>query len=250
MPGMWFKACYSGLGKHKGGRAFPWMLRRFLCVFFLLFFSNNALACSPAPNPMYDHSGYATWCQCIGGEIYTAPYGGPACRISGVAPPPRIIFQTDSSPEISAETEAFLHAYNLAQGDKEDAAIAAYRKAIKFNNKYAAAYNNLGLIYKGRGRYQKAIDLYRQAIKYAEEDIDWERARGNMRVALLEQGYCYSKGRKTAKAKASFQSVLAMYPGDAEARQGLNRVHAKETNSELPQYLEEHGQCPTKVEGK
>jgi len=257
MPGRWFNASRAGLAEPAGIHVFSWvfLLSLIFCFPATLFAggsisSSSALACGSAPDPMYDHPAYAAWCQCIGGEIYTASYGGPACRISGVVPPPRIIFQTDGSPEFSADTEAFLHAYNLEQGGKENAAIDAYRKAIKFNNKYAAAYNNLGLIYKGRGRYQKAIELYHKAIKYAEEDMPRERARGNLRAVLLEQGYCYSKENKTAKAKASFQSVLAMYPGDAEAWKGLKRIHAKETNSKLPRNPEEHDQCPTKVEGK
>jgi len=209
----------------------------------------TVLVCGTAPDPMHDYSGYATWCQCIGGEIYIVSYGAPACRMSGRFPPPHIIFQTDGAPKLSAEKEVFLHAYNLEQGGRDNAAIKTYREAIKYNNRYAAAYNNLGLIYKGHGEYQRAIGLYRKAIKYAEEDINRERARGNLRAVLLEQGYCYWKEKNLNKAKSSFQSVRSIYPGDTEATLGLTWIHAKEANSELPQYPKEHHQCPAGLSG-
>jgi tetratricopeptide (TPR) repeat protein len=224
-------------------------IKLFFWIVWLAIFSSNALACGSVPDPEYDHSGYTNWCKCIGGEIYTASYGGPACRISGADPPLLMIHSNDPSINSdSPSTQAFLRAYDLHEVGEENAAIAAYRKAIKFNYKYAAAYNNLGLIYKDWGQYQRAIGLYRKAIKYAENSEVRARARGNLRAVLLEQSYCYSRESKPAKAEAGFQSVLAIYSGDAEATLGLKRIHAKDADGELPRYPKKHYQCPTKSE--
>ena len=48
-----------------------------------------------------------------------------------------------------------------------DEAIKEYEKAIKYDNTYDIAYNNLGVIYlDDLGKVQKAIELFEEARKY------------------------------------------------------------------------------------
>jgi tetratricopeptide (TPR) repeat protein len=48
---------------------------------------------------------------------------------------------------------------------KYQKAINAYKEAIKIKPDYHKAYDNMGVAYNGLGKYQKAIDAYKEAIK-------------------------------------------------------------------------------------
>jgi tetratricopeptide (TPR) repeat protein len=46
---------------------------------------------------------------------------------------------------------------------KYQKAINAYKEAIKIKPDYHEAYYNMGVAYNGLGKYQKAIDAYKEA---------------------------------------------------------------------------------------
>ena len=46
-----------------------------------------------------------------------------------------------------------------------DAAIEAYKNAIKIKPNVADAYSNIGVALKKKGRFSEAIDFYQKAIK-------------------------------------------------------------------------------------
>ena len=53
------------------------------------------------------------------------------------------------------------------------------------NDTYARAWSNLGLIYSNNGDYQKAIECYNSAIKYAPNDAIYHN---NMAIAYFRLG--------------------------------------------------------------
>jgi tetratricopeptide (TPR) repeat protein len=44
--------------------------------------------------------------------------------------------------------------------------INAYKEAIKIKPDYHEAYDNMGVAYNGLGKYQKAIDAYKEAYSF------------------------------------------------------------------------------------
>lgn len=73
----------------------------------------------------------------------------------------------------------------LAALDRNDEAIAAYRRTLALKPQHAIAWNNMGLALTAINRIEEAIGAYREAIARAAE---FGQAHWNLALALLAQG--------------------------------------------------------------
>ena len=73
----------------------------------------------------------------------------------------------------------------LAQADRDQSAVKAYRKAIELNNDYAQAYSNLGNCLQKQNNYAESIEYYTTAIKLNPE---YAEAHNNLASALYQLG--------------------------------------------------------------
>jgi tetratricopeptide (TPR) repeat protein len=88
-----------------------------------------------------------------------------------------------------------------------DKAIAAYREAIRMNPDYFGAHCNLGLALQGKGDLDGAIAAYRDAIRINPECAD---AYGALGSALQANG-------DNTGAKSSFETLLRLGPDHPNA---------------------------------
>ena len=95
-----------------------------------------------------------------------------------------------------------------------DAAVAAYRVAIRVRPDYAAAYTNRGFALSRLERWDEARLAYEQAVRLAPEDVD---ARYNLGVALATLD-------RPEDALREFRQVLRRAPMDADAHYNMGRT--------------------------
>ncbi|MGD0786228.1 MAG: tetratricopeptide repeat protein, partial [Sedimentisphaerales bacterium] len=98
-----------------------------------------------------------------------------------------------------------------------DEAIEYYKQAIKTEPGYAAAYNNLGVAYSSIGRYKDAIDTFKQTI---EIRTDYAEAYYNL-------GFAYDKFGLAANAIDTYKQTVKIKPDYAEAYNNLGVAYAK-----------------------
>ncbi len=98
----------------------------------------------------------------------------------------------------------------LGRGRYEEAADR-FREAIGANDGYWIAHNNLGLAFVSMGRYEEAAARFREAM---EINPDYQRAYGNLGVVRLRQ-------RRLTEAVAHLTDAVRLDPGDADARFNL-----------------------------
>lgn len=183
--------------------------------------SSTAWACS-YKDPYADPSGYASWCSCVGGTLYRDSGNNPACKRGGSTPPP---------PPPDPADVAFRQADALQQAGDLAGAERYYLQTLAYNNRYAAAYNNLANIYRKWERYEKAVDHYVKAIQYATTNSDREAYRKNLRLLYLDRGAFYLNRKDYRAAESWFRSVLGMFPGDTDALSGLDKIRERQANS-------------------
>jgi tetratricopeptide (TPR) repeat protein len=101
------------------------------------------------------------------------------------------------------------------QGRREEA-IAAFQKAIALDEKYAAPWNNLGNVYRKQGRYEEAIAAYQQAIALDEKyATPWNGL-----------GAVYADLGRREEAIAAYQQAIALDEKDAAPWNDLGAVYA------------------------
>jgi len=193
---------------------FPVVIKATLLALVFLMAPSTAWACT-YQDPYSDPSGYAQWCSCKGGKLYRDSGNNPACDVSGGVTP---------QPPPDPANQAFQRAYAMGKAGDLEGAAQHYLEAIRYNNRYAAAHNNLAIIYKKWKQYQKALDHYVMAIKYAQTASERELHRGNLRSLYIEMGYVYLSEKNFSMAESYFRSILGMYPGDADAIKGLDLI--------------------------
>jgi tetratricopeptide (TPR) repeat protein len=127
---------------------------------------------------------------------------------------------------------------------------AYYRKALEIDPEYADVHNNLGTIYANRGEYDRAIDHFAKAVRFAEKHRQavCAEAYNNLGAALAARGQtneamkCYEKALQRdpefagvycnigvasaargqiAEAIRYYQKALALNPAYAEAEYDL-----------------------------
>ncbi len=97
-----------------------------------------------------------------------------------------------SKPAIAPAKTAqdfFKSANAAAEAGNHDLAIAAYTEAIRLKPDYAAAYNNRGVAWEGRGDYERAVKDYDQVIRQRPRTISrkpcWRWPMKNPRASNL-----------------------------------------------------------------
>ena len=96
----------------------------------------------------------------------------------------------------------------------QEAAMAAYRKAIACDPKFAPAYVNLAQILVARGEVAAALDLVDEAELHAPKDLPLLITKGQVLEAMGEYG----------NAVAVFDRAVLLYPQDGDALISLARA--------------------------
>ncbi len=121
------------------------------------------------------------------------------------------------------------HAYvNLGRWQE---AIDAYKQAIRIKPDYAKAYSNyynLGVAYVNLGRYQEAIDAYKQTIKIKP---DYAAAHNNLGNAYFNLG-------RWPEAIDAYKQAIKIEPDLAEAHYNLGKAYLTigDKNSALAEF--------------
>jgi tetratricopeptide (TPR) repeat protein len=111
---------------------------------------------------------------------------------------------------------------------KYEEAIESYKQAIKLNPDDAYAHTRLGVAYYKSGKYQEAIKSYKRAIRL---DPDDKSAHYNLGIAYFESGM-------NKEAIESFKQAIKINPDDARAHflLGATCLILNDKGSALEQY--------------
>jgi serine/threonine protein kinase/tetratricopeptide (TPR) repeat protein len=131
----------------------------------------------------------------------------------------------DVDKDVGKITSASPDAYKLyAQGrvyhmDKDyKSSIALMEKAVAIDPGFAMAYRSLSAAYSNMGFRAKADDCIRKALSLADRISDRERW-------LVEGSFYYRSEKTYDRAIEAFNKVLALYPNDPTANNGLGLVY-------------------------
>ena len=105
--------------------------------------------------------------------------------------------------------------FNLAiknhQKGRTDIAQELYNKVLKINPNHSPTLNNLGIIFKNLGEYQKAKNCYEKAIELDPLNKKYMVTYGNILLFLgdILKGYEYiTKGEGVIKFTPSYYKVI------------------------------------------
>jgi tetratricopeptide (TPR) repeat protein len=89
----------------------------------------------------------------------------------------------------------------FARLNQPEAAISAYREAIRRNSKYALAYNGIGVVYASQSRWEDAIAEYKKALEI----------NPNYGEALVNYGQALWQINQKEQARASLEKALSIF---------------------------------------
>ncbi len=113
-----------------------------------------------------------------------------------------------SAPIVAGQTnlnsveQAFMHATQLHEAGKLEAAISAYQAILVNHPKRADVRSNLGAAFSGLGRYEEAIDQYRQALALDHRNL----------TILFNLALAYYKAASFTEAARELDRFLAAVP--------------------------------------
>ncbi len=116
-------------------------------------------------------------------------------------------------PVILAEVNNFIGYVLTQKGETEDA-INHFNIALQYNKDFALAYYNLGKIESERGNYNKAVKLYKDAIKRDKYHVP----------SLTEAGFAYLNLKKAKQAEKFFLKAVDYDENEYWAYLGLSEV--------------------------
>jgi tetratricopeptide (TPR) repeat protein len=157
--------------------------------------------------------------------VVTTGYSGEVrnSSLTSLAISVKLIKDKISSKSITAIKESGLEDYmNTAmywntlgstyyKSGKYEEAIESYKQAIRIDPDYAMAHYNLGLAYVESGKYKEAIESYKQALR-----IDPDSA-----IAHYNLGVAYGESGKYKEAIESYKQVVRIDPDYADAHCNL-----------------------------
>ncbi len=88
------------------------------------------------------------------------------------------------------------------QAERLQDAAAAFRKAVSLNPRFTDALYNLGVVCQRLGRFEEAVSWYRKAV---EQEPRFHEAQTNLGVVLQEQGLM-------SEALEAYEKALAIHP--------------------------------------
>jgi tetratricopeptide (TPR) repeat protein len=128
-----------------------------------------------------------------------------------------------------------LIAYDLgvthAKRGENDNAIAAFNKAVKLDNDFPEALNNLGVALTELGKYDEAIASYEKALS---KRPDYAAALYNLADALLEK-------KRFDEAIKNYQKALKLEPKDPDILFNLGVAYHK--NNQFPEAIESYNKA-------
>ena len=110
----------------------------------------------------------------------------------------------------------------LLQQGRFTASIDCYLRALEMNPNFVEALNNLGLAYKGLGKWQESEACLLRAIRLRPQNATAFNSLGNLYVA----------GNRNAEAEDCFRKALEIHPDFAEACNNLGNVLAHRSDFE------------------
>lgn len=104
---------------------------------------------------------------------------------------------------------------DLYKQGRYEKAIEAFKQAIRLNPDDADVYHVLGLVYAGLGRWQEAIESYKQAIRLNPDDVE---AHNNLGMAYFNLG-------RYQEAIEAFKQVIRLKPDHGNAHNNLGAAY-------------------------
>ena len=101
----------------------------------------------------------------------------------------------------------------LQEGNVESA-IEKFKKAVEIDDKFAFAWDNLGISYRKMKDYDKAIEAYKKSLEIYEEG----------RLPLLNIAITYNLNEQYDEAISSYERFISIYSGDPEGYYGLGLI--------------------------
>jgi Flp pilus assembly protein TadD len=105
----------------------------------------------------------------------------------------------------------------LADQEKWPEAIETFKRAVRADPRYAAAYGGLGDAYLNSGNWEAALVAYKEAVRIAPSDP----------VAQYNLGYCYNTMGRHGEAFAPLVKATILDPGFAEAFYGIGYAYLR-----------------------
>ncbi len=131
--------------------------------------------------------------------------------VSGCVTAVPIKHDYNSNKVIKDEHYYFELGRDFVESGKYQEAINAYKQAIKIKPDYAEAQNNLGLVYGKLGSYQEAINTFNHTIRIKPDYAD----------AHLNLGYALGKVANYLEAKDAYILAIRIKPDYADAHLNL-----------------------------
>lgn len=103
------------------------------------------------------------------------------------------------------------------QSNQPAKAIDAYMQAVRINQKFAEAWNNLGSVYMVSSQPAKAIDAYMQAV----------RANPNLAASWSNMGIPYADLGQFTKAIEAYRQAVRINPEDVDAWYNMGVVYGE-----------------------
>lgn len=104
---------------------------------------------------------------------------------------------------------------DLYKQGRYEKAIEAFKQAIRLNPDDADVYHVLGLVYAGLGRWQEAMESYKQALRLNPDDAE---AHNNLGMAYFNLG-------RHQEAIEAFRQVIRLQPDHANAHNNLGAAY-------------------------
>ncbi|MEL6578705.1 MAG: tetratricopeptide repeat protein [Cyanobacteria bacterium J06621_12] len=93
--------------------------------------------------------------------------------------------------ELPTENQALIHnamGYAYFAQEQYDIAIRQYKQALKLYPEYVIAFNNLGNVYEKKQMIVKAVETYREALKYDSENKTAKQRTNSLEKRLVPSG--------------------------------------------------------------
>jgi tetratricopeptide (TPR) repeat protein len=127
--------------------------------------------------------------------------------------------EKENDKSVSSNPKAMeLYTKGIKEAEKENhkKAIDYFESALKIDDQFAFAWDNLGLSYRKLGNYEKALEAYKKSI-----EIDPKGAMPLQNIAIV---YQYQK--EYQKAIESYQKLIDLDKNNPEIYYGIGQVYA------------------------
>jgi len=121
------------------------------------------------------------------------------------------LFLFEDDKEIRAEALNLIGYAHFLQGNYDDAGYY-FNTAIAFNPSYALGYFNLGELERSRGKLEKAVHFYQEALKRDPHHIP----------SITQSGFAFLNLKKMNQAEEMFQIAVELDPEESSAYLGLS----------------------------